>query len=96
MILVKDDIITVDEYLKRVSLRDIQGAAKLDRQNDASELIDLSYNTGRLHDVKPAFSDIQAETVFFRHSPTHTYKIAHIFRLVKSKKRQKLQDFYIL
>ena len=55
MIFVKNDIIPVYENLKCVSLRDIQSAAKLDRQHDPPELIDLSYNTGRFH-VAPSVS----------------------------------------
>ena len=49
MIFVKDDIISVYKYLKRVSLCDVQSASKLYRKDNTSELINLSNNTGRFH-----------------------------------------------
>lgn len=55
MIFMKNDIISVYKYLECVSLGDIQSTAKLYRKDDSSELINLSYNTGRFHN-RPSVS----------------------------------------
>lgn len=94
-IFLQNDLVIFYEDFQRILCADLKSLPQFLRQNHSAQRINRADNTGRLHDVKPAFSEIQAETVLFRHSPTHTYKIAHISRLVKRKKRQKLQNFYI-
>ena len=51
----KNDIISVNEYLECITLSDIQSTAKLYGKNDSSELVNLSYNTGRFHN-RPSVS----------------------------------------
>ena len=47
LILLQDDGGTIHVDLQGVFLRDVQGAAQLDRQHDTAQLIDLPHNTGR-------------------------------------------------
>ena len=47
MILMKNNVISVNKNFESILFSNIQGAAKLNGQNDASELIDLSDNSGR-------------------------------------------------
>lgn len=47
LILPQNDGRTIHVDLKGVFLRDVQGAAQLDRQHDTAQLIDLPHNTGR-------------------------------------------------
>ena len=48
VILMKNNVITINKNLESILFSNIQGAAKFDGQNDTSELINFSYDTGRL------------------------------------------------
>ena len=49
LILVEDDRGAVNIDLKGVALRNVQGPAELDGQNDTSQFIDLTNNSGCFH-----------------------------------------------
>lgn len=49
LILFQDDLIIIQIYLQLILLRNIQSAAKLNRQNDPSQLIYFSNDSGRFH-----------------------------------------------
>ena len=49
LILAKNDSVSVGEDLNRVLFVNIHHLAKLNRKNDASQLVHLSYNTRRFH-----------------------------------------------
>lgn len=51
MILVEDDIVALNKNLQCVAFCNVQSTAELNGKNDSSELIYLSYNTGRLHSI---------------------------------------------
>lgn len=48
VILMKNNVITINKNLESILFSNIQGAAKFDGQNDTSELINFSDNSGRL------------------------------------------------
>ena len=49
LILVQNNIVAFNKYFKSISFGDIQGAAKLDGQNDTQQLVNFSNNSGGLH-----------------------------------------------
>ena len=53
LILLHHDAGAVDVDLQTVSLCDIQSTAQLDGQDNAAQLINFSYNTGRFHFSHP-------------------------------------------
>ena len=43
--------VIVNVYFKGVFFLDVEGTAKFDRENDSSEFVNFSYNTGGFHKI---------------------------------------------
>ena len=54
--LLEDDLLAVDADLELVALSDAENLAQLGRKDDASQLVDLPDDAGRLHQLPPGRS----------------------------------------
>ena len=51
LILLQNDLIAVCKDLDSISLLDVQDFSDLDRKHDSSQLVNLTYYTGRFHKI---------------------------------------------
>lgn len=51
MILVENDVVTLNKDFQRITLGNIKSTAQLDGKDNASELVNFSYNSGRFHTI---------------------------------------------
>lgn len=51
MILVENDVVTLNKDFQRITLGNIKSTAQFNGKDDASKLVNFSYNSGRFHTI---------------------------------------------
>ena len=69
LIFLHDDIGAIDVNLETVALCDVKRTTKLDGEDDASQLVDFTYDTGRFHKFHP----FPADQVFLQRAKSADY-----------------------